>query len=86
MYKLLAEDNKQILEMIKQLDEKIIKLKQENKIPIEYLQPIVEFYQEATLPWLHRYDLLNREIDPESEKVVVDKIYNMFLLLKALED
>ena len=85
-YRLISEDNKQILEMIKQLDEKVLRLKQENRLPVEYLHAITEFYQEAVLPWMQNYELLDREIDPEAEQEVADKIYDLFLLLKALED
>jgi hypothetical protein len=85
-YRLISEDNKQILEMIKQLDEKIFRLKQENRLPVKYLQAITEFYQEAVLPWMQNYELLDREIDPEAEQEVTDKIYELFLLLQALED
>lgn len=83
---LILEDNKQLLEMVRQLDQKIISLKQANKLPPEYLEAISEFYQEAVLPWMQRYELLNREIDSEAEQEVADKIYDLFLLLKALED
>jgi hypothetical protein len=85
-FPLLKEDNKQILEMIRQLDEKIIKLKKANRIPPEYREALTEFYQEATLPWMEAYYLLDKEIDPDKEQIVVDKIYNLFLTLQALED
>lgn len=85
MYKLIKEDNKQVLEMIKQLDQKILQLKKENKIPADYLQPITEFYQEAIVPWMDGYYLLDKEIDPEAEQEVQDKVYELFLLLQALE-
>lgn len=86
MYKLLKEDNKQILEMIRQLDRKILQLRKANRLPSEYLQALTEFYQEATIPWMQKYELLNKEIDSDAEQEVVDKIYELFLLLQALED
>ena len=85
-YPLLKEDNEQILEMIRQLDEKIIKLKKADKIPPEYAEALTEFYQEATLPWMEGYYLLDKEIDPDKEEAVMDKIYNLFLLLQTFED
>jgi len=84
--KLLREDNKQISEMIKQLDQKILDLRKTNKLPLEYQEPILEFYQQAVIPWTERYYLLNTEVDPQVEEEVVDKIYELFLLLQALED
>lgn len=86
MFKILKEDNEQVLEMIRQLDQKILKLKKANQLPPEYLEALTEFYQEATLPWMDRYYLLNQEVDPDTEQDVIDKIYNLFLLLRALED
>lgn len=86
MYKILREDNEQILEMVKQLDKKILELKTNNKIPPEYLESLVEFYQEAILPWMDQYYLVDKEIEPENEQAVQDTIYDMFLLIKALED
>lgn len=85
MSKLLKEDNKQVLEMIRQLDQKILELRELGKIPPEYLQPITEFYQDAVLPWMEKYHLINNEIDSEEEQEVQDKIYQLFLLLQALE-
>jgi hypothetical protein len=85
VFKILKEDNEQILEMIRQLDQKILKLKKDNQLPPEYLEALTEFYQEATLPWMDRYYLLDREADPDIEQDIVDKIYNLFLLLQVLE-
>lgn len=86
MFKVLKEDNEQISEMVKQLDKKILEVKANNKIPHEYLEALVEFYQEAILPWMEQYYLVDKEIEPENEQAVQDKIYNIFLLIQALEE
>jgi len=85
MSKILREDNEQISEMVKQLDKKILDLKVNNKIPSEYLEALVEFYQDAILPWMKQYYLVDKEIEPENEQAVQDKIYSLFLLLQVLE-
>jgi hypothetical protein len=86
MFKLLRENNEQLVEMVKQLDSKIIKLKAANQIAPEYLTALLEYYQEAVLPWMEEYYTVNKEIEPEKEQLVQDKIYDLFLLLQALED
>jgi len=86
MFKLLREDNEQLVEMVKQLDSKIIKLKAANQIAPEYLTALLEYYQEAVLPWMEEYYTVNKEIEPKKEQLVQDKIYDLFLLLQALED
>lgn len=86
MFKLLREDNEQLIEMVKQLDSKILKLKAASQIAPEYLTALFEYYQEAVLPWMEEYYTVNKEIEPEKEQLVQDKIYDLFLLLQALED
>ena len=86
MFSLLKEDNEQVMEMIRQLDQKILDLRKAGRIPSDYSQAITEFYQEATLPWMEKYYIPNKEINPEAEQKVADKIYDLFSLRKALED
>jgi hypothetical protein len=86
MFKLLKEDNEQLIEMVKQLDSKILKLRAADHIAPEYLAALSEYYQEAVLPWMEEYYTVNKEIEPERELQVQDKIYNLFLLLQALEE
>ena len=83
---MLKEDNKQILEAIKQLDKRIIELRKAGKLPPEYIEALTEFYQKATLPWMDRYYTVDKEVDSEEEQQIMDDLYDVFLILQALED
>lgn len=46
----IKEGNTEVMDLVRQVDKKILELRAANKIPSEYAVPLTEFYQEATLP------------------------------------
>jgi len=86
MYKLIREDNKEIEHYVSALDSKIAKLKEEKKLPTEYLKAIHTLYLEAVIPWMNDYQFPNREPNEKQQEIIIDRLLDFYNFLDSISD
>jgi hypothetical protein len=86
VFSFLQEDNKDVLALISSLDSLIKKLKQESKIPSEYLIAFYELYQERVVDFEKNYHMPGIEVPTHIQQEYEDLLYDLILTLKVFED
>lgn len=86
MFKLLREDNVLVNSLVERIDSKILNLRRDGKLPVEYLDTLQELYKEEVIPWMKAYYLPDMEMPKSEEEATINKLLDFYKLLDQISE